>query len=64
MTIRYAPLYVIALTILISAIALAGASAPTLLTSLVVMACPVMLLLMMRGDNDRSPRTEDDHPQN
>ena len=54
MTIRHAPLFVIAMPILIAGMALAGASPLLLLVAPAVLAIPTLALLMMPDDVDHT----------
>lgn len=63
MTIRHAPLFVLALPFVIAGLALAGAPAITMLFALFLLAAPVLLLLLMPGDiRGHRPRSGDDIP--
>ncbi|GAB4585575.1 hypothetical protein [Nocardia sp. NPDC127526] len=55
MTIRHAPLFVIALPVVVTGLQLAGASATTMLFALLALAVPVLSLLLLPGDV-RTPR--------
>ncbi|MGW2661830.1 hypothetical protein ACWCW7_12775 [Nocardia tengchongensis] len=49
MTIRHAPLFVIALPFVVTGLELAGASPAVLLCALLVLAIPILLLLLLPG---------------
>ncbi|WP_040786501.1 hypothetical protein [Nocardia pneumoniae] len=51
MNIRHAPLYVLALAVLVTALVLTGLPAVTLLLLQVVLACPLLLLVLIGGDS-------------
>lgn len=53
MNIRHAPLYVLALAVLVTALVLIGLPAFTLLLLQVVLACPLLLLVVFGGDSGR-----------
>jgi len=55
MNINRAPLYVIALPVLVAALALAGLPPATLILLLIALACSFMVPLM-RNDGNRRPR--------
>jgi hypothetical protein len=46
---QHLPLYAIALAILIVGLAFAGVPVQTILTGLLVLACPLMMMFMMGG---------------
>ena len=54
------PLYVVALAILIVGLALAGVPVETLIVLPLVLACPLMMVFMMRGMDHGTPRDQDD----
>jgi hypothetical protein len=54
MTIRHAPLFVIAMPVLIAGLALAGASPLMLLAAPAVLAIPILALLIMPDDVDHT----------
>ena len=65
------PLYAIALAVLVVGLAFAGVPLGTLLVLPLILACPLMMIFMMRGmdhgstnRDDRQPRQADlhDHP--
>jgi hypothetical protein len=58
MRIKYLPQYAIALAILVVGLAFAGVAVESLLVALLVLACPLMMLFMMRGMHGGS---QDDH---
>jgi peptidoglycan/LPS O-acetylase OafA/YrhL len=58
---QYLPLYAIALAILIVGLAFAGVSVPTILFSLLVLACPLMMMLMMGGGHGGHGEGSDEH---
>ncbi|MGK8507619.1 DUF2933 domain-containing protein [Nocardia asiatica] len=51
MNLRHAPLYVLALTVLVTALVLSGLPAFSLLLFQVVLACPLLLLVLTCGDS-------------
>ncbi|MBF6079356.1 DUF2933 domain-containing protein [Nocardia beijingensis] len=51
MNLRQAPLYVLALTVLVTALVLSGLPAFSLLLLQVVLACPLLLLVLTGGDS-------------
>ncbi|MEV6325285.1 hypothetical protein AB0M45_29495 [Nocardia sp. NPDC051787] len=61
MNIRHAPLYVLALAVLVTALVLTGLPAVTLLLLQVVLACPLLLLVLIGGDSGH--RAEERIPQ-
>ncbi|MRH92608.1 hypothetical protein GFY24_35185 [Nocardia sp. SYP-A9097] len=50
MTIRHAPLFILALPVVIAGLGLAGAPAISMLFALLLLAAPVLLLLLMPAD--------------
>lgn len=57
------PLYAVAMAILIVGLALAGVPVETLIVLPLVLACPLMMVFMMRGMDHGTPRDRDDHPR-
>jgi hypothetical protein len=55
------PLYAIALAILIVGLALAGVPVGSLIVLPLILACPLMMVFMMRGMDHGTPRDRDDH---
>ncbi|MEU6586155.1 hypothetical protein [Nocardia sp. NPDC046763] len=49
MTIRHAPLFVIALPCVVTGLELSGAAPLTMLSALFILAFPILLLLMLPG---------------
>ncbi|QLY28600.1 hypothetical protein [Nocardia huaxiensis] len=56
MTVRHAPLFVLALPLVMCGLVLAGAPAVTLLFALMFAAVPVLGLLLLPADRPRRPR--------
>jgi hypothetical protein len=54
-------LYAIALAILIVGLAFAGVPVQTMLFGLLVLACPLMMMFMMRGHGGGSEQRKHDH---
>ncbi|SFR28137.1 Protein of unknown function [Lentzea waywayandensis] len=54
-------LYAIALAILIVGLAFAGVPLQTMLFGLFVLACPLMMMFMMRGHGGGSDQEKQDH---
>ncbi|GAB2442216.1 hypothetical protein [Nocardia tengchongensis] len=52
MTIRHAPLFVIALPFVVTGLELAGASPAVLLCALLVLTIPILLLLLLPGSKN------------
>ncbi|MGW4531995.1 hypothetical protein ACWEOI_13700 [Nocardia sp. NPDC004340] len=52
MTIRHAPLFVVALPFVITGLELAGAAPTVLLGALLVLAIPILLLLLLPGSKN------------
>lgn len=58
------PLYALALAVLVVGLAMAGVPLGTLIVVPMVLACPLMMVFMMRGmGHDSAPRDRDDHEQ-
>jgi hypothetical protein len=56
------PLYAVALAVLIVGLAFAGVPLGTLIVLPLVLACPLMMFIMMRGmDHGSTPRDTHDH---
>jgi hypothetical protein len=56
------PLYAMALAVLMVGLAFAGVPMGTLIVLLIFLACPLMMIFMMRGmDHGSAPRDRDDH---
>ncbi len=63
MKIQNAPMYAIALAILVVGLAFAGVPVSTLLVALLVLACPLMMLFMMRGMHGGQGGSQGRHDQ-
>ena len=56
------PRYAMALAVLFVGLAFAGVPLGTLIVLPIFLACPLMMIFMMRGmDHSRPPRDRDDH---
>ncbi|WP_156094614.1 hypothetical protein [Nocardia lijiangensis] len=57
MNIRYAPLYVLAVTVLVTALVLAGLPVAILLLLQIAVACPLLVLVLIGSSGrDAAPR--------
>lgn len=61
MKIEQLPLYTLALAVLIVGLAFTGVPMGTLVVLPLVLACPLMMFVMMRGMDHGSSSTDDDH---
>ncbi|MFE3103449.1 hypothetical protein ACFROC_08945 [Nocardia tengchongensis] len=52
MTIRHAPLFIIALPFVVTGLELAGATPTVLLCALLVLSVPILLLLLLPGSDN------------